>query len=61
MAEYQRRRQATARAEYEAAKRAGSATTTWAAIRENPLRAIAAVLGLLVAMAILALPLLVLR
>lgn len=61
MAEYQQRRQAEARAQYEAAKRAGSALTIWQAIREDPSRAVIALLGVAFALALLALPLLFLR
>lgn len=61
MADYQQRRQADARAQYEAAKRAGSAPTTWQAIREDPRRAIVVLLGVAFALALLGLPLLFLR
>jgi hypothetical protein len=42
--------------EYEAAKRAGAATTTWRALRENPLRTIVVLLGIVIIVALTALP-----
>jgi hypothetical protein len=56
MAEYQHERRSRARMEYEAAKRAGAATTTWRALRENPLRTIVVLLGIVIIVALTALP-----
>jgi hypothetical protein len=56
MAEYQHERRTRVRAEYEAAKRAGSATTTWSALCEHPLRTIAILLGIAIIVALTALP-----
>ena len=56
MAAYQNERRTRARAEYEAAKRAGSAKTMWSALRENPLRAVVTLLGIAIIVALTALP-----
>lgn len=56
LAEYQLRRRARARAEYRAAEHAGTATTLWASVRENPLRALVVVLGLVFFVALLLAP-----
>lgn len=56
MAQYQRERQTQARAEYNAAKRDGSAATTWAVFRENPLQTVLVLLGIAVVIALMALP-----
>lgn len=56
IAEYQNERRTRARAEYEAAKRTGSAMTTWSALRENPLRAIVVLLGIAIVVGLMALP-----
>lgn len=42
LADYQRERQARARAEYMAARRAGTAATLWSICRESPLRVLLA-------------------
>lgn len=60
LAEYQRRRVETARAEYHAAGREGLRPSTWAAFRENPLGVIAALLAIALAIGLLALPFLLL-
>jgi len=56
IAEYQTERMTKARAEYRAALRQGTARTLWDSIREDPLRAIAALLGIAFIIAVLALP-----
>ncbi|HEX6994737.1 MAG TPA: DUF6164 family protein [Gammaproteobacteria bacterium] len=60
LAEYHARRQAAAQAEYRAAREAGAARTLWTSIRDDPLRALAAMLGIAFVVAfviaILALP-----
>jgi len=56
MAEYQNERRAKARAEYEAAKRAGAAMTTWRAFRSNPLHTIITLLGIAIVLTLMALP-----
>ena len=61
LAEYQRERHSRARAAYEAAKRDGSARTTWGTIRENPLQAIAVLLGIAIVLGLTALPFVMLR
>lgn len=56
MAEYQNERSTKARAEYEAAKRAGAATTTWKAFRDDPVRTIMILLGIAIILTLMALP-----
>ena len=56
MAEYQNERRIKARAEYEAAKHAGAATTAWKAFRDDPLRTIMALLGIAIILTLMALP-----
>jgi hypothetical protein len=56
MADYQRQRQMKAHAEYDAAKREGRAKTVWDSVSENPVQAIAVVLGIAFFVLILALP-----
>lgn len=60
LAEYQRKRRARARVEYHAARRSGAGRTIGSAVREDPLRAIAVLLGIVFAVALLALPFLLL-
>lgn len=60
MVEYQAQRHEKARGEYRAAKREGKADTIWGSFRESPLTAIAALLGIVLIVAILALPFLLL-
>ncbi len=55
MAEYQQQRQARARAEHAAAVRDGTAGTFWTQLRDEPLRVVLAVLGIVLALALLAL------
>lgn len=61
MAEYQVQRGARVRAEYEAARRDGTAGTFWSVLRDEPMRVFLAVLGILFAIALVALPALLLR
>lgn len=56
MAEYQLRRRTRARAEHRAAEHAGTATTLWASVRDNPLRALVVVLGVVFFVAVLLAP-----
>ena len=56
MAKYQDERRTKARAEYDAARRAGSAATTWKAFRDDPLRTIMALLGIAIILTLMALP-----
>jgi hypothetical protein len=56
MAEYQRQRQAKAHAEYRAAKREGRAKTVWDSVSENPVQAVAVMLGIAFLVLVLALP-----
>ena len=56
LAEYQAERRARAQAEYRAALEAGVAPTLWASIRDDPLRALAAMLGIAFVIGVLALP-----
>ena len=61
MAEYQSQRQARARADYAAAKEAGTAETFQTQLRTRPMQVIAAVIGIAIALALIALPYFVLR
>ncbi len=61
MADYQQRRGERARAEYEAAVRDGTAQTFWSALRAEPARVVLALIGILFALALVALPVLLLR
>ena len=61
MAEYQRQRQTSARAEYAEALRAGTAETFWTVLRAEPARVLLTVLGILFALALVALPVILLR
>lgn len=61
MAEYQMQRGARVRAENEAARRDGTAGTFWTVLRNEPMRVLAAVLGILFAIALVVLPALLLR
>jgi hypothetical protein len=56
MADYQRERRTRARADYETAKREGTARTFWLSFRENPLRMIAVLIGITFLVAVMALP-----
>ncbi len=61
MGEYQSQRQSRARAEHAAEKEAGTAETFQSQWRERPLQVIGAVLGILIALALMALPYFLLR
>ncbi len=61
MAEYQAQRGARVRAEHEAARRDGTAGTFMAVLRNEPVRVLSAVLGILFALALVLLPALLLR
>lgn len=61
MAEYQAQRAARVRAENEAARRDGTAGTFMTVLRNEPLRVLSAVLGIIFAIALVALPALLLR
>ena len=61
MAAYQARRSARVRAEYAAARRDGTAETFRSVLRAEPMRVVLALLGILLALALVALPALLLR
>lgn len=61
MADYQQQRQARVRAEYEAAVDDGTAETFWMVLRAEPARVLLTVLGILFALALVALPVILLR
>jgi hypothetical protein len=61
MAEYHAQRAARVRAEREAALRDGTAATFWSVLREQPLRVLLAVIGILLALALVALPVVLIR
>lgn len=61
MADYQQQRGERARAAYRAAVRAGTAETFWTVLRAEPGRVVLALLGILFALALVALPVLLLR
>ncbi|MCY1560487.1 hypothetical protein D9M68_976250 [compost metagenome] len=61
MAIYQAQRQTRVRAEYEAARRAGTAETFWRVLRAEPARVALTVLGILFMLALVALPIILLR
>jgi len=58
---YQQERQARVRAEYEAARREGTAETFWTVLRAEPARVALTVLGILFMLALVALPIIMLR
>ena len=60
MGEYQAQRGARVRAENEAARRDGTAGTFWTVLRNEPMRVLVAVFGILFAIALVVLPALVL-
>lgn len=60
MADYQAQRQSRARAEYEAAKRDGTAETFMTVLREQPLRVLLTVIAILFLLGLVALPVLLL-
>lgn len=61
LADYQRQRGERARAEYAAARRDGSAETFWTALRAQPGRMLLNLLGILLALGLVALPVILLR
>ena len=61
MAEYQRGRQARARAEHEAAKRDGTAETFTDVVRQQPLRVLLILVAVLILLGLVALPAVLLR
>jgi hypothetical protein len=61
MADYQQQRQVRARAEYAAAVREGTAGTFWTTLRAEPARVLLTLLGILFALALVALPVILLR
>jgi len=61
MAEYQAQRAVRVRAENEAARQDGTAGTFWTLLRNEPVRVLSAVLGIIFAIALVALPALLLR
>lgn len=61
MAIYQQKRQARVRAEHEAARREGTAETFWTVLRAEPARVALTVLGILFMLALVALPIIMLR
>ena len=61
MDDYQQQRAARARAEYAAAKRAGTAATFITLLRADPARVVLSVLGILFALALVTLPYFLLR
>lgn len=61
MRDYQRRRRATALAEYRVAKREGRVKSTWGSVTENPLLAIAVLIAAAFLVFVLILPFLLLR
>ena len=61
MSDYQQQRGERARAEYAAARREGTAETVWTALRNHPGRVAVSVLAILCVLALMALPVLLLR
>ncbi|GAA0889196.1 DUF6164 family protein [Rhodanobacter soli] len=61
MDDYQQQRATRARAEYAAAKRAGTAATFITLLRADPLRVVMSLLGILFALALVTLPFFLLR
>ena len=59
--EYEQQRSARVRAEYAAARRAGTAETFVGILRSDPLRVVMTLLGILLALGLVALPVLLLR
>ncbi len=56
MADYQRERQARARAEYADAQRDGTAATLWTVIQDQPMRIVIVILSIAFILGLLALP-----
>ena len=61
MDDYQQQRSMRVRAEYAAAKRAGTADTFWTMLRADPERVVLSVLGILVVLGLVVLPFILLR
>ncbi len=61
MDDYQRQRSARVRAEYAAARRAGTAETFMTMLRAEPARVVLSVLGVLLVLVLMALPVILLR
>jgi hypothetical protein len=61
MDDYQQQRRDRARAEYAAAKRAGTAATFVTMLRADPVRVVVSVLGILFVLVLVALPVILLR
>lgn len=61
MDDYQQQRSARARAEYAAAKRAGTADTFWTMLRADPGRVVMSVIGILFVLGLVTLPFILLR
>ena len=59
--DYEQQRSARVRAEYAAAKRAGTAETFIGILRADPLRVVMTLLGILLALGLVALPVILLR
>ena len=59
--DYEQQRSVRVRAEYAAAKRAGTAETFLSVLRADPLRVALALLGILIALGLVALPVILLR
>ncbi len=59
--DYEQQRSDRVRAEYAAARRAGTAETFFSVLRADPLRVALALLGILLALALVALPVVLLR
>ena len=61
LAEYQQARQLRARAEREAAERDGTAETFWSLVRAQPAQVALVIVGILLTLALFALPMILLR
>ena len=59
--DYEQQRSVRVRAEYAAAKRAGTAETFISVLREDPLRVVMILLGILIVLGLMALPVILLR
>ena len=59
--DYEQQRSVRVRAEYAAAKRAGTAETFISVLREDPLRVVMILLGILIVLGLVALPVILLR
>ena len=59
--DYEQQRSIRVRAEYAAAKRAGTAETFFTVLRSDPLRVVMTLLGILLALGLVALPVILLR